>query len=398
MDRNICKRIQLVILMVSVFLFCLSGCKSETTDIIQSEIDSVSARLLSDRREEICNIRALQGEDGSVILHGETTNPKLHSELINTLNESGILFTDSIINLPDTTINKKYFGLVTLSVINLRKFPEHSAELVSQAILGTPVLILKEEDSWLLIQTPDKYISWTEKSSLKLLTRSELTRWRNSERVIFLSCSGWVYSTESEKDVIGDLVSGAVLETKGRSGDYVKILFPDGREGFVKSDLVAPFNTWKKSISLSQESIVSVARTFMGLPYLWGGSSSKSVDCSGFVQSVYFRNGIILSRDASLQAQHGEVVDITSGFSNLKTGDLLFFGSKGKNGARVTHVAIYLGDYEFIHASSRVMINSLDSTRNNYSGYRRNSILSARRICGVTEDPGIALISSHKWY
>jgi hypothetical protein len=398
MDRNICIRFKLVILLVSVFLFYLSGCKSESTYIIQSEIDSVSARLLSDRREEICNIRALPGVDGSVILHGETTNPKIHSELINTLNESGILFTDSIINLPDTTVNKKYFGLVTLSVINLRKFPEHSAELVSQAILGTPVLILKEEDSWLLIQTPDKYISWTEKSSLKLLTRSELTRWRNSERVIFLSNSGWVYRTESEEEVIGDIVSGAILLTNGRSGNHIKVVFPDGREGFVKSELVLPFNTWKREMQHSEAGIVSTARSFMGLPYLWGGSSSKSVDCSGFVQSVYFRNGIILSRDASLQAQHGEVIDITKGFSTLKTGDLLFFGSKGKNGARVTHVAIYLGDTEFIHASSRVMINSLDSTRSDYSGYRRNSILSARRIGGVTDDRGIAPISSHKWY
>ena len=61
----------------------------------------------------------------------------------------------------------------------------------------------------------------------------------------------------------------------------------------------------KIQYSCTEESICKVARTFLGLPYLWGGSSAKAVDCSGFVQSVYFMNGLILPRDASLQALHG---------------------------------------------------------------------------------------------
>ena len=58
--------------------------------------------------------------------------------------------------------------MVTISVINLKKEPDHASELVSQEILGTPVLILKTKDSWLQIQTPDNYISgWIEESSVK---------------------------------------------------------------------------------------------------------------------------------------------------------------------------------------------------------------------------------------
>ena len=97
-----------------------------------------------------------------------------------------------------------------------------------------------------------------------------------------------------------------------------------------------------------------VALTYMGIPYLWGGSSVKGVDCSGFVQSVFFRNGIILARDASLQALHGLPVDISDGFNRLKKGDLLFFGSKENGDSHVTHVALYLGNNEYINSSGRV--------------------------------------------
>ena len=118
----------------------------------------------------------------------------------------------------------------------------------------------------------------------------------------------------------------------------------------------------------------------------------KAVDCSGFSQSVYYLNGIILLRDASLQALHGLNVDISSGYGQLRPGDLLFFGTKENSKLHVTHVAVYKGDREYINSSGRVMINSLDSTRSNYNGYRVNSLLSAKRIIGVNDDPGIVSI------
>lgn len=381
-----------------LILLILSGCSSISTLKIQSEIDLIAEKWISDPRESICDITAVAGSNNTIILRGETSVPQIHEEIINTLNKPGLLLTDSIINLPDTSKIKKVYGLVTLSVINLRKVPSHSSELVSQAILGTPVKILKEKNSWLLVQTPDRYIAWTEKSSVVMIDEAELNNWKNSDRVIFLENSGWIYSTDSESDVIGDLVSGSILNVTGKSGKYVIVAFPDGREGFVRNSSVESFDIWSKQKPVSEEKVISTAVTFLGLPYLWGGSSSKSVDCSGFVQSVYFRNGIILSRDASLQSAHGEVVDVDKGFSDLKRGDLLFFGSQTGKDSRVTHVAIYLGDSEFIHASSRVMINSLDSTRANYSSYRRRTLLSARRIIGVQDDAGIVSVSDHGWY
>jgi cell wall-associated NlpC family hydrolase len=105
-----------------------------------------------------------------------------------------------------------------------------------------------------------------------------------------------------------------------------------------------------------------------------------------------------LQRDASLQALHGLNVDISDGYNRLKKGDLLFFGSRVNKLPHVTHVAIYLGNKEYINSSGRVMINSLDSTRANFVSYRLSSLLSAKRIIGVEDDPGIMPVVKHPWY
>ena len=157
------------------------------------------------------------------------------------------------------------------------------------------------------------------------------------------------------------------------------------------------FVEWKNNVQCSEESISNTAMTFMGLPYLWGGSSSKGVDCSGLVQSVFFRNGLILQRDASLQAQHGVSVDYSGDYGNLKRGDLLFFGSSENKVPHVTHVGIYIGNEEYINSSGMVKINSLDSTKVNYRSYM-NTLLSVKRIIGADDDLGIVAISRHPWY
>jgi cell wall-associated NlpC family hydrolase len=115
------------------------------------------------------------------------------------------------------------------------------------------------------------------------------------------------------------------------------------------------------------------------------------------VQNVYFRNGIVLSRDASLQALHGLDVDISNGWSELQKGDLLFFGSIRDSKPRVTHVAIYKGDGDYIHASGMVRVNSFDSAKANYSDSRTSSLLLAKRIIGNNSD-GIVAVKDHQLY
>ncbi|MBK7627642.1 MAG: SH3 domain-containing protein [Bacteroidales bacterium] len=158
-----------------LFFFLLvlacNSCSPVPENKFQSEIDRIALKYIADKREAICNITAATYGKDRIIVKGETTIPEIKSDIINALAKSDIGLIDSIIILPDTSLYKKCFGVVTLSVANLRKEPMHKSELVSQAILGTPVIVLKTEESWVLVRTPDKYISWTEKSSLMLMDK-----------------------------------------------------------------------------------------------------------------------------------------------------------------------------------------------------------------------------------
>jgi len=112
----------------------------------------------------------------------------------------------------------------------------------------------------------------------------------------------------------------------------------------------------------STDRIVTQARNYLGAPYRSGGSleTSRSTDCSGFVQFIYKKSNIDLPRSSSEQAQTGAVVSRTLDIAKLRPGDLLFFG---RGGRRISHVGIYLGDGEMIHASSSrkgVVISDLD--------------------------------------
>ncbi|HVD51666.1 MAG TPA: C40 family peptidase, partial [Candidatus Udaeobacter sp.] len=84
---------------------------------------------------------------------------------------------------------------------------------------------------------------------------------------------------------------------------------------------------------------LKTAESFIGVPYLWGGTTALGLDCSGFVQQVYRLNGVALPRDADQQAMLGRRVE------EARAGDLLFFGTES-----VTHVALATGAAEFIHA------------------------------------------------
>ena len=385
-------------LVLSLILLLFNSCSTLNPDDMQNSVDRIAARYVPDQREGISDIRVIEGKNHELVIRGETDSPELKQAVIDTLKKSGFIVRDSILVLPGVSLGEYRYGVVSLSVINLRREPGHDAELVSQALMGTPVRVLKNEDYWLLIQTPDNYISWTEKSSVQLMSESDLKIWKDSPRLIYLNNSGWIYESPDEKGYVGDLVAGCIMKNAGSLKGFAKVILPDGREGYVRSNTVKEFNKWKDNTIPHSESVYKVASTMMGVPYLWGGSSAKAVDCSGFVQSVYFMNGIILSRDASLQAMHGLPVDISKGWNDLKEGDLLFFGSVRNLKHRVTHVAVYKGDSEFIHSAGRVMINSLDSTRSNYSSYRKNSLLSARRIIGAQGSKGIVAVKEHSWY
>jgi cell wall-associated NlpC family hydrolase len=365
---------------------------------LQEDVNAISRKWVPDQREGICNVLVERGTGGSVVLKGETLFPGAKEEIMAAARKFNTAVIDSVHLLPDTTQGDMTWGLVTVSVANLRKRPFHESELVSQAILGTPARILKHDGDWLLLQGPDRYVAWTESSSVQSLTDKEMTKWRKADRVIWLGNTGCIYATPGEDQVAGDLVAGCILEKTGEQPAYLAVKLPDGRSGYIRKAEAEDFLKWEQQLPATGRDISRVAGTFIGLPYLWGGTSSKAVDCSGFTKIVYFICGLMLPRDASLQALHGQPVDITEGYGRLQPGDLLFFSSGGGTAGRITHVAVYLGESAYIHASGRVMINSLDSMHADFNRDRFNSLVMARRILGVNGDPGIVMVKGHPWY
>lgn len=293
---------------------------------------------------------------------------------------------------------KKSYGLVNVSVCNMRPSAAHNTELISQAVMGTPVEILKKQGNWYYIQTPELYRGWVDNPAIHAMDSMTFEKWKSSERIIYIKKYGDIYDDITFGNVISDIVAGSLVNITGKGNKYWKVKLPDGRMGYLhKSDAVL-FEEWVKATVPVGKNLKKCSGSFIGIPYLWGGTSAKAFDCSGFVKTVYYLNGIILERDASQQFRHGIKISRECTPDSLKVGDLLFFGSVKNGKAKATHVGMYIGNNEYIHASGMVKINSFDPASNNFSKRRKNSFLGARRIIGAEKDEGIIPISQHSYY
>lgn len=121
--------------------------------------------------------------------------------------------------------------------------------------------------------------------------------------------------------------------------------------------------------SQKTQAILSTAKSYTGVPYLWGGTTPSGFDCSGFTQYVFEKNGITLPRTSNQQYQTGTSVS----FNSLIPGDLVFFNFN--SGSVVSHVGIYLGDGQFISATSGKGVITYG-----FTPYWKNAYVGAKRV------------------
>lgn len=395
--------------VIALILFIGTSTKANFQDsTVLRKIDQLSTQVQKkyapDKRTEFYELKFEKLEPLTYTL--QVSKPESAQEfqsLLKSLNLTVIVKEDI---LPSNDLGEVVYGISNLSVINTRYAPSHSAEMATQATLGTPVKILKKEKGHFFVRTPDNYLSWTESRGIVPMTKVDFEKWQSSKKLVYTDLFGFAYSEASESSSpISDLVAGNILQLLDEANGFYKVAFPDKRIAFVSTKKAQLFDQWQNQANPSADQILKTARNFLGIPYLWGGTSVKGLDCSGFTKTSYLLHGIVLPRDASQQALVGDVVDIlendtlslTKALKNLKAGDHLFFAADQRT-KRVTHTAIYIGNGEFIHAAGLVRINSMISGSSNYDDFQSRTLVSARRVLTAIGDSEITRINQHPYY
>ena len=233
------------------------------------------------------------------------------------------------------------------------------------------------------IETPDDYTGWVHRMVITPMSKERYNEWNRAEKIVVTAHYGFTYEKPDEKSqTVSDVVAGNRLKWEGSKGHFYKVSYPDGRQAYISKSISQPETKWRASLKQDVESIIETAYTMIGIPYLWAGTSSKGVDCSGLVRTVLFMHDIIIPRDASQQAYVGERIEITSDFANVQRGDLVFFGRKAFSGRKegISHVGIYLGNKQFIHALGDVHISSFEPADKNYDEFNTGRLLFAVRF------------------
>lgn len=293
------------------------------------------------------------------------------------------------------------YGVVHISVCNVREEGKFTSGMSTQALLGMPVRVL-QYTGWYEIQTPDDYTGWVHRMVITPMCKQKYDEWNRAEKIVVTAHYGFTYEKPDEdSQTVSDVVAGNRLKWEGSKGHFYKVAYPDGRQAYIPKSISRPETKWRAALKQDVESIIKTAYTMIGVPYLWAGTSSKGVDCSGFVRTVLFMHDIIIPRDASQQAYIGERIEMGPDFSNVKRGDLVFFGRRAtaerKEG--ISHVGIYLGNKQFIHALGDVHISSFNPEDKNYDAFNSGRLLFAVRFLPyINKEKGLNTTDQNPYY
>lgn len=260
--------------------------------------------------------------------------------------------------------------IVVVPVANMYSGPSDQSDVVSQAIYGSNVTLLTARGEWCRIQTADHYRGWVPSRQLRLVQSGDgyatdgvivrvdslfanlyrepdVTRHKpvitipfESHLVVIPDEGGDDTKTITSQKAKQGTKAETKKDAKKISHDgWLQVRLPDKRSAWIQSsDVVMDL----KPLSIPES--IELARRFLGIPYLWGGTSSFGFDCSGFTQMLMRSRGVNIPRDADKQAAWSGVIAVDR--AALQPGDLLFFGSSPRS---IDHTGMYIGDGQFIH-------------------------------------------------
>lgn len=270
---------------------------------------------------------------------------------------------------------------VTASSLNFRSGPSTSYSIIGSLQKGQQVEYISESGSWAKVKyngvtgyVHGDYL--TKSTSTGISTSQGTTQYVNSTSGLNVrSGAGTTYSK------LGTLEYKEKVTVLSTSNGWAKINYK-GQAGYVSSSYLqstVPSGSTSNSgsnnsVSASASSVIAYAKTLLGKPYVWGAQGPNSFDCSGFTYYV-FKNkaGIILPRTSSAQSKYGTYVSR----NNLRAGDLVFFDTNGANNGQVSHVGLYIGNGQMIHASysqKKIVIDNFNSS------YFKRTFVNGRRV------------------
>ena len=251
--------------MTLVLLVMLaSACSSPTVRTISGLnqlLDSLQLQYAPDDRIELWDV-SVQADEGTVQIIGNLANREAYNAIVQAVDQHFSGVKNELILLPVEGSGVLVNALVNNSVIHLRKGPSSTKELVTQALLGAPVRILKTEGGKSLIQVPDRYIGWVNTAEVHAVNGEELAAYREAEKLVYIAQYGLSYSEPDELSLpVSDLVIGNILSKISEQSGFTQVGYPDGRLGWVKShDLVPAEEIFYKTTL--RENLVQTALMF----------------------------------------------------------------------------------------------------------------------------------------
>ncbi|NLX76319.1 MAG: SH3 domain-containing protein [Clostridiaceae bacterium] len=261
------------------------------------------------------------------------------------------------------------YKYVNVDLLNVRKGPDSKTDKITMLPKATRVQCLDDGSEWVKIITEDNiegyvYAEYLSDNAPPIY------------RFVIVNAVNLRKGPGSDTDLLGTIPFGSKIQVFEQNNKYTRVLTRDGVEGYIYTEYIGDEVVLASRSSSGQyynselaSKIIEYAKQFVGVPYVYGGTSSKGFDCSGFTYYVFKKFNIKLPRSAQEYANVGTKVSR----ENLKPGDILLFDRPSEPN-RLGHVGIYLGNNKFIHASSsrgKVSITTLSTYSCKLLGIRR---------------------------